>query len=394
MEIYINGRKFTGTVKNTASGIVSYIIQATPENGFSVGDNYISIVYKGGSSGQIVAMPSESSAYLKLNQVMPKLQITSRNQNAVFNGIQANYTAGKVNITDRNGNVLKSGIVPIVIYKQNGQTVKPIHAGTYDVYYRVEDDFYGTLEGAAGKLIITAANPNVNMTYSVSGTKVTLKVLTMGVNNIYIPEGKIIFYNGNEILGRCVLNCGEAVFTKTFDVGIHNLKAKYEPEYGTGVALYQTKESDVVKVTVKETSSDVDVEEPTTDDTSSEEPTTDKPSIERPTIDKPSTERPTTDDPSTEQPTTDDSSTEQLTTEGSSSEHPTTDVPSSEQSTSASPESDEPSEDSNFQSQQDTNDISEQETDGGFPIPAVIAIVVVGVVVVGGVVFVRIKNIK
>ena len=403
-ELYINGRKFTGTVKNTASGIVSYIIQATPENGFSVGDNYISIVYKGGSSGQIVAMPSESSAYLKLNQVMPKLQITSRNQNAVFNGIQANYPAGKVNITDSNGNVLKSGIVPIVIYKQKGQTVKPIHAGTYDVYYRVEDDFYGTLEGTAGKLIITAANPNVNMTYSVSGTKVTLKVRTTGVNNIYIPEGKIVIYNGNEIVGRCDLNCGEAVFTKTFDIGTHNLKAKYEPEYGAGVALYQTKESDVVKVTVKETSSDVDVEEPTTDAATSEQPTTEDLSPERPTTDKPSpeqsttdgssSEEPTTDNPSSEGPITENSSSEYPTTEDSYSEHPTTDVPSSEQSTSASPESDEPSEDSNFQSQQDTNDISEHGTDGGFPIPAVIAIVVVGVVVVGGVVFVRIKNIK
>ena len=47
------------------------------------------------------------------------------------------------------------------------------------------------MEGAACKLVITAAKPNVNMTYSVSGTKVTLKVLTTGVNNIYIPEGKI-----------------------------------------------------------------------------------------------------------------------------------------------------------------------------------------------------------
>lgn len=410
--LYINGRQYTGGVKNTASGTVSYIVQATPENGFIVGDNYISIVYKGGSSGQIVAMPSESSAYLKLNQVTPKLQITTQNKNTVFNGIQANYPAGNVNITDSNGNVLKSGIVPIVIYKQNGQAVRPIHTGTYYVYYRVEDDFYGTLEGAVGKLVITAAKPNVNMTYSVSGTKVTLKVLTTGVNNIYIPEGKIVFYNGNETVGQCVLNCGEAVFTKDFATGTHNIKAKYEPVYGTGVALYQTEESDVVKVTVKEPSPDVEVEEPTTDGTPSEQPTTDKPttedssserpttdipspeqpttgapSPEHPTTDKPTTEHPTTDKPSSEEPTTENSSSEQQATEDSSSEQQATDAPSSEQSTTASQESDEPSEDSNSQSQQGTNDTSEQKTDRGFPVPAVIAIVITCIGAVGGITF-------
>ncbi len=401
-ELYINGRRYTGAAKNTASGTVSYIIQATPENGFIIGDNYISIVYKGGNGGQVVAMPSENSTHLKLNPVTPELQITTQNKNAIFNGIQANYPAGNVNITDSRGNVLKSGVAPIVIYQRNGQTVNPIHTGTYDVYYRVEDDFYGTLEGTAGKLIITAAKPNVNMTYSVSGTKVTLKVLTTGVNNIYIPEGKIVFYNGNDIVGQCVLNCGEAELVKNFAAGTYSLKAKYEPAYGTGVALYQTEESDIVKVTVKETLPDVDVEEPTTDAISSEQPTTessttDKPTTEQQTTDKPSSEETTTDDSSTERPTadkpsseqqeTDTPSSEQQTTEGSSSEQQATEGSSSEHSTTASQESEESSEDSNSQSQQDTNDTSEQKTDRGFPIPAVIAIVITCIGAVGGITF-------
>ncbi len=253
--LYVNGREYTASKPSTSGGTVSYTLNATQANGFVIGENNICILYKGASDGRTASVMSQGSAVLTLQPVTAKIKHSAKNQTCTYAGSAVKYSAGTVKLTDSSNNILKENITPEVYYKKNGVVVTPAEPGSYDVYFRVVDDMYGTIETKAAVLTIQSATPKITLTGSTSSDrKVTLQAVADGVSSGYVPIGRVRFYMNGTNIGQVNLSYGEAVLNKQLKAGTYTFMAEYEPVYGSRTPYYTAQQSSTITVVVKSSS--------------------------------------------------------------------------------------------------------------------------------------------
>lgn len=380
VSLYINGIEYKGANLTTSSGKVSCTLKASPENGFVVGRNDISIVYKGASDGQTASALSQGTASISLKQVSTKISHSANNKSYTFTGMAIPYIAGTVKITDTNNNVLVKNIIPEIYYKKDGIKVTPIEPGTYDVFFRVTDELYGTMETKAATMTIVAATPKVFLTGKVSsGKKVTLHAVVNTEGCTSIPVGVINFYMNGRSMGQVNLSYGEASVSKQLKAGTYTFIAKYEPAYGDKTPFYTSQQSMEVKIVITSegnteittSGSTENVTEGATKD-DSEDVTTDDSEDE--TDSKDDSEDVTTDDSENETDSKDDS--EELTTNNTEDENDSEEDSETDPSSTSGEDTEENSQESSDIVENEDKETQENAIDGQGSIPRVIFIVI------------------
>lgn len=251
ISLYINGKEYNSVKYTTSSGKVSCTIKASSENGFIVGKNDITIIYKGTSDGTTASALSQGSASLTIKQTATKISHSAKNQTYTFTGIAISYIGGTVKITDTNNNVLVQNVIPEIYYMKNGIKVTPIEPGIYDVFFCVTDEIYGTMETKAATLTIVSATPEVSLTGKVSsGKKITLQAVVNAKGCTSIPVGVINFYMNDKSMGQVNLYYGEASISKQLKAGTYTFIAKYEPGYGNKTSFFTSGQSVEAIITI------------------------------------------------------------------------------------------------------------------------------------------------
>lgn len=386
--LYINGQEYKGAKNITSGGAVSYTLNTTQENGFVIGTNDICILYSGAADGKTASGLSHGNATLAVKQASVKMSYSAQNQTYKYTGLPVKYSAGTVRITDSSNNVLQDKITPEIYYKQNGSRVTPIEPGTYEVFYSVTGNLYGTIEQKAATLTIQSATPQITLTGSVSsGNKIKLQAVVNGVSSSFVPVGTIKFYMDGSSMGQVNLSYGEAALSKQLKPGTYTFTAGYEPVYSNKTPYYTAIQSSKITVVVKESGTEITTEkntEPETKVNDKDEPTTD--SEENP-ADNSATEEYTEENFTTEDSTEDNFITEDDTEESFTTEACTENILTTEDETER-----------NSVTENITGNTSDDETEENkiskYIVPIIGAVVILAVTAVGCVFYIRKKKEK